>query len=120
MTAPITIQIDNTEYIRKDAQTPPPSQDYVIVRSDRAGVFAGHLVEHDRETRHVVLKDVRRLWSWIGCSLSEVAEKGAIEPDNCKYSVPVATQTIATVIEVIPATESAMASIKGVDSWTRQ
>ena len=122
MSKPQSISIDSVEYIRKDsieAGPAPTHEDYVIVRSDRAGVFAGHLVEHDRATQHVVLKDVRRLWKWIGASLSEVAEKGAIEPENCKYSVAVATQTIATVIEVIPTTEAAMQSIKGVVAWQR-
>lgn len=116
-----TMTVNGVEYVRADAVQPypTPSEDYVIIRSDRAGVFAGHLVEHDRTTQHVVLKDVRRLWKWIGASLSEVAEKGSIEPDNCKYSVTVATQTIGTVIEVIPTTEAAMASIKAVPAWTR-
>lgn len=116
-----TISLDGVDYIRADQvqTTPPPSEDYVIIRSDRAGVFAGHLVEHDRATQHVVLKDARRLWYWIGASLSEVAEKGAIEPENCKYAVPVAEHTIGTVIEVIPATEAAMDSIKAVESWVR-
>lgn len=116
---PDSITIDGTQYVPADSLTPTPHEDYVIIRSDRAGVFAGHLVEHDRATQHVVLKDARRLWKWIGASLSEVAEKGAIEPGNCKYSVAVPEQTIGTVIEVIPTTDAAMESIKGVASWTR-
>lgn len=120
MSTPNTITIDNQLYVRADSQPKQTHEDYVIVRSDRAGVFAGHLVEHDRATQHVVLSDVRRLWKWIGASLSEVAEKGAIEPTNCKYSVLVASETIATVIEVIPTTEAAMTSIKGVPAWTRE
>lgn len=119
MSTPTTISIDGTDYVQADSQVAKSHEDYVIVRSDRAGVFAGHLVEHDRATGHVVLSDVRRLWKWIGASLSEIAEKGAIEPDNCKYSVPVASQTIAAVIEVIPTTEAAMTSIKGVVAWQR-
>lgn len=116
---PDSIIIHGTEFVPKGSQAEPSHEDYVIVRSDLAGVFAGHLVEHDRATQHVVLKDVRRLWAWIGASLSEVAQKGAIEPDNCKYSVAVDTQTIATVIEVIPTTEAAMHSIKDVTAWVR-
>jgi hypothetical protein len=116
---PDEVTIKGVKYVPESSQPAAPSEDYVIVRSDRAGVFAGHLVEHDRVTQHVVLKDVRRLWYWIGASLSEVAEKGAIEPDNCKYSVPVAEQTIGTVIEVIPTTPAAMQSIKQVPAWTR-
>lgn len=116
---PDSVTIKGVEYVPAGTLTRPTHEDYVIVRSDRAGVFAGHLVEHDRTTQHVVLTDVRRLWKWIGASLSEVAEKGAIEPANCKYSVPLEKQTIGTVIEVIPTTQSAMESIKAVTAWTR-
>lgn len=116
---PQAMMIDDQLYVRADSVTPEPHEDYVIVRSDRAGVFAGHLVEHDRATGHVEMRDVRRLWKWIGASLSEVAEKGAIEPENCKYSVTVPKQIIATVIEVIPTTDAAMVSIKAVSSWQR-
>lgn len=120
MSKPTTITIDDVQYIRADQAQPVKShEDYVIVRSDSAGVFAGHLVEHDRVTQHVVLTEVRRLWKWIGASLSEVAMKGAIEPENCKYSVPVGEQTIGSVIEVIPTTEAAVESIKGVEAWIR-
>lgn len=116
---PDSININGIEYIPAGTQPVASHEDYVIVRSDRAGVFAGHLVEHDRATQHVVLMDVRRLWYWIGASLSELAVKGAIEPENCKYSVPVSEQTVGTVIEVIPVSEVAMVSIKGVTAWTR-
>lgn len=116
---PKTIIINDAQYAPADSVRPEPSEDYVIVRSDRAGVFAGHLVEHDRATAHVVLADARRLWKWVGASLSEIAEKGAIEPGNCKYSVVVPEQTIATVIEVIPTTDAARESIKAVPAWTR-
>jgi len=116
-----TISLDGVDYVRADQvpDTPEPSEDYVIVRSDRAGVFAGHLIEHDRVTGHVVLQNVRRLWKWIGASLSEVALEGAIEPGNCRYSVELPSQTVATVIEVMPTTTKAMESIKSVKSWRR-
>lgn len=120
MSKPETITIDDIKYIRADAAVVPESSgDYVIVRSDRAGVFAGHLIEHDRVTGHVVLGNARRLWYWIGASLSEIALKGAIEPNKCKYSVTLEEQTIGTVIEVIPTTKIAMESIKKVKPWTR-
>lgn len=116
---PDSITIDGTEYVPKSGVPEPPSENYVIVRSDRAGVFAGHLVEHDRATQHVVLRDVRRLWHWRGCTLSQVARGPQVEPEKCKYSVPVAEQTIGTVIEVIPATRVAMETIKAVPEWSK-
>lgn len=116
---PQIINIDGVDYVRADNVPAKSHEDYVIIRSDRAGVFAGHLVEYDRATNHAVLDQCRRLWKWIGASLSEVAVKGAIEPENCKYSVTVAKQTIGTVIEVIPCTDAAMNSIKEVEAWVR-
>ena len=118
MGKPVTMMLDDVEYVRADSinTTPVPSEDYVIIRSDRAGVFAGHLVEHDRATQHVVLRDARRLWYWIGASLNEVAVRGAIEPNRCKYTVPVAEHTIGSVFEVIPVSDAAMTSMKAVGS----
>lgn len=115
---PDSITIEGVDYVPQ-SQTVAPSEDYVIVRSQGAGVFAGHLVEHDRATQHVVLAEARRLWYWIGASLSEVALKGAIEPGNCKYAVSLARHTIGGVIEVIPVTDAARESIKAVEAWTR-
>lgn len=39
---------------------------YCIIRSDRAGVFAGTVSEVDGQT--VILNDARRLWYWTGAS----------------------------------------------------
>jgi hypothetical protein len=90
---------------------------YVIVRADRAGVFAGVLKEKDGN--EVVLNDCRRLWYWDGAaSISQLAVNGTSKPNNCKFTVAVDEIAIIGVIEIIPCTAKAEASIRGVKEWT--
>ncbi len=91
---------------------------YCIVRSDRAGVFAGTVEEH--EDRKVILKNVRRLWWWDGAaSISQLAVDGPTAPDDCKFAMSVKTLGLFDVIELIPATEKARTVIEGVKIWKR-
>lgn len=115
-----TITIDGVEYIRADLANvkalPLDGMPYVIVRADRAGVFAGYLAE--RNGSEATLRQVRRLWYWDGASsLSQLAVDGLSKPDNCKFSVLVPEQTVLGVIEVIHATEKARKSVQGVKEW---
>ena len=90
----------------------------VIVRADRAGVFYGEIKE--RTGSEVVMTNVRRLWYWDGAaSLSQLAVNGTVAPDNCKFTVVVPEMTILGVIEIIPCTDKAIASIEGVRTWMR-
>ncbi len=91
---------------------------YCVVRSDRAGVFAGTVEEH--EDQKVILKNVRRIWWWDGAaSISQLAVDGTTAPDNCKFAMPVETLGLFDVIELIPATEKARKAIEGVKVWKR-
>ena len=90
----------------------------VIVRGDRSGLFYGTLVK--REGREVELKDCRRLWYWDGAaSINQLAVDGTAEPDNCKFTVSVSKIEILDVVEIIPCTDKAIASIEGVKVWKR-
>ena len=90
----------------------------VIVRGDRSGVFFGTIVK--REGREVELKDCRRLWYWDGAaSINQLAVDGTVRPDNCKFTVSVGQIEILDVIEIIPCTDKAIASIEGVEEWKR-
>lgn len=92
------------------------NNEYVIVRGDRSGVFAGNIVKRDKN--EVELKNCRRIWYWKGaCSLSQLAVDGTSLPDECKFSVAVDDIEILDVIEVIPCTQKAEKSIKGVKEW---
>lgn len=90
----------------------------VIVRADRAGVFYGEIKE--RNGSEVVMTNVRRLWYWDGAaSLSQLATEGTTVPSKCKFTVYVPEMTILGVIEIIPCSEKACASIEGVKEWRR-
>jgi len=90
--------------------------EYVIVRTYSAGVFAGTLKE--RKGREVTLANARRLWYWEGAaSLSQLAMEGTILPDKCKFPQPVTEVLLLEAIEVLPCTEKARKSIGGVPVW---
>ena len=43
---------------------------------------------------------------------------GTSKPENCKFPVPVQDIVLNGVIEIIPCTLEAEASIRGVEVWT--
>lgn len=89
----------------------------VIVRTYSAGVFAGELVS--RKGKEVELKNARRLWYWSGAaSLSQLSIDGVSKPDQCKFPTEVSSVILTEVIEILPLTAKAKASIKGVKIWT--
>lgn len=91
---------------------------YCIIRGRGFGVFAG-TVEAVEDNR-VLLKDARRLWYWDGAaSISQLATDGTKAPQSCKFTVTVESVLLMDVIEIIPATEKAKASIDGVKVWKR-
>ena len=91
---------------------------YVIVRCDRAGVFAGILAE--REGQEITLTDCRRLWYWDGAaSISQLAVDGTTNPRECKFTMAVEEITVLDAIEIIPCTDKAEKSIRGVAEWKR-
>ena len=88
----------------------------VIVRADRAGVFFGTLKSKDGN--EVVLTGCRRIYYWSGAyTISELAKIGTKNPENCKFTVTVDEICILGVIEIIPCTDDAIASIEGVKVW---
>ncbi len=91
---------------------------YCIVRTYSAGVFAGILTS--LEGKVGVVKNARRLWYWDGASsLSDLAVNGVSKPKSCKFPVEVAEIKLTEIIEVIPATDKAIKSIKAVSIWTQ-
>ena len=90
----------------------------VIVRADRAGVFFGTLKE--KEGQEVTLTNCRRIWYWDGAaSITQLAVDGTTKPVNCKFTITVAEIVIMGVIEIIPCSEKAIASIEGVAEWRK-
>ena len=90
---------------------------YVIVRADRAGVFAGTVVE--REGNEIVLKNARNLWYWAGAaSVMQLSLTGPTKPEKCKFPASVEKILILGVIQIIPCTELARKQIESVKVWS--
>ena len=89
---------------------------YVVVRCDRAGVFAGHLESH--EGQQVVLRGARKLWRWHGATETlQIAAEGVKRPKDCRFTIEVDSITLTDAIEIIPTTAEAEANIKAVPVW---
>ena len=89
---------------------------YVVVRTNSAGVFAGHL--ESREGDEAILTNVRRLWYWDGAaSLSQIALLGVSKPDKCKFSVAAPRELLLNVIEILETTPEAESNLKEVPEW---
>jgi len=87
-----------------------------IVRTYSAGVFLGTVAE--RVGKEATLTNARRIWYWEGAaSLSQLAIEGTSKPGKCKFPAAVAEVLLTEVIEIIPATEAAIASIAAVPEW---
>jgi len=112
------INIDGTEYMPvSECIAEVITNDYVIVRTHSAGVFAGYL--KSRVGKEVVLTDARRLWQWYGAaSLSQLAMEGTSDPKNCKFPCTVQKITLTEAIEIIPTTLAAKESIIAVPVWS--
>lgn len=91
---------------------------YFIVRTINAGVFFGTIKKRVRD--EVVMNDCRRIWYWDGAaSLSQLAIDGTSKPENCKFPDALKENIVLGAKEIIPCTEKAIASIKGVAIWKK-
>lgn len=86
-----------------------------IIRTDRAGVFCAKIAE--RRGSEADLVDARRLHYWTGAaSLSQLATEG-LSRQGSRFTVTVPQMTVLGVIEIIPCTDKALASIDAVPVW---
>lgn len=113
------VEINGVTYVEKGVESAPAKQldglDYVIVRTYSAGVFAGYL--KSRDGKEASLVNARRLWYWSGAaSLSQLAQEGVSNPENCKFAMPVDV-TLTEVIEILDVTQKAQECIQGVSEW---
>jgi len=91
---------------------------YCMVRSTNAGVFAGTVESIDGQVAK--LRNARRIHYWSGAaSLSQLATDGTSKPNDCRFPCAVDEVLLFEVIEIIPITEKAAASIADVPVWSR-
>jgi hypothetical protein len=115
--------VDGVKYVRADSVPKVLSKaecrkgmPYVIVRSYKAGVFAGFLAK--RVGQEATVLDARRLWYWKGAaSLSQLAVDGVSKPNECKFPVAVPKVELTEVIEILQVSQKAKDSIAGVPEW---
>lgn len=113
------IEINGQKYALKDspqtelAEIDENGNEYKIVRTQSAGVFAGYLEEQNGQ--EVILLRARRLWYWSGAfSLSQLAIDGTSKPKECKFPEEVSKIILTQAIEILDVTEKARKSISGV------
>ena len=91
-------------------------ENYKIVRTYSAGVFAGYI--ESRNGQEVVLRNARRLWYWAGASsLSQLAMEGVKRPNECKFPCEVDRVEHLQVIEILDVTKAARENITNVPVW---
>ena len=92
---------------------------YCIVRTYSAGVFAG-VLQSIGDNKQGIVTNARRIWFWDGAAtLSQLATEGTSKPENCKFPCEVPEVLLTEIIEVIPCTDKAINSIKGVAIWKK-
>ena len=126
MSKPESLMIDSVRYVREDAVKQPAEKvnglERCIIRSYGAGVFFGYVKERKAELNgvNVVAVDCKRIYYWSGaCSLTQLAIDGTKDGGNCKITEAVTVQEINNVIEIIPVTAKASASIDEVKPWKK-
>lgn len=92
---------------------------YVIVRSDKSGVFFGILDKKDKT--ELTLKNVRKFYYFSGANtVEDLATQGALNPSNCKLTVEVDELIIDNYCQIIPCTEKAIKQNKSIPIWKYQ
>jgi len=86
---------------------------YVIVRDNRAGVYAGIKL---RVAGKTVLRDACQIWSWQGrLSTADIAARGLGE--GSKITSPVRRVELFDVVQINDCSHSARQSIEGFAAW---
>ena len=94
-------------------------KEYCIVRTYSAGVFAG-LYDRKTKGKEGTVYNSRRIWYWDGAaSLSQLANEGTKNPNNCKFAQEVKELDLKEIIEVIPCTKKAKENIQSVKVWEK-
>ncbi len=113
------VMIDGVTYVPKSQEKASciDGMEYKIIRTRSAGVFAGYI--ESRTGLETVIRQARRLWQWHGAaSLSQLAEEGTSEPENCKFPIAVDKITVTETIEILDVTVKGQNSIQGVKVWS--
>lgn len=93
--------------------------DWVLVRSNMAGVLFGQL--YNKNGSEYTLKNARRIWSWQGAlDCSVLATLGPGKPNECVVSCATATTIVNEVDECIEITPKALAVLRNIAETNKQ
>ena len=115
--------LDNTKESKITEQTTSSIDDfllneYVIIRTYSAGVFAGTLKR--KVGNEVELHNARRIWYWKGAaSLSQLAQDGTNSPGECQFPQEVEKVLLIGVIEILKVSDKAKKIIQEVPIWKK-
>lgn len=91
---------------------------YCVVRAYSAGVFFGKIVSKNGD--EITMDDCQKIHYWDGAgAVEQLAVDGVSKPQNCRFTVPVNSSIIKGWIQILPCTEKAITSLKGVPKWIK-
>jgi hypothetical protein len=95
---------------------PKKNSRYVIVRDNRAGVYAGIKLKVAGKT---VLRNARHIWSWKGrLSTADIAARGL--GDGSKVAASVKRIELCDVVQINDCSVDARRNIEGFAAWQQQ
>lgn len=92
------------------------TENYYIVRTDRAGVFFGQIKE--KKENSVVMTDVRKIHYWDGAAAVEQIATDGVN-DSSRLTVVIPEMEIDKWIQIIPCTDKATNNLKNQKEWKR-
>ena len=91
--------------------------EYVIVRSNLAGVFFGILI--DKVGNELTLAKARKFFYFSGANtVEDLAHQGALNVNECKLTVEIETIVISDFDQLLPCSENAITQIKTIPTWS--
>lgn len=89
------------------------NKDYLIFRTESAGVFCGFLNRYEASVRHAWIHECRRIWSVEKAfTLSAVALNGIQKGKMSVVTPGPNCHILSQVVELIPCTEVAIKSLR--------
>lgn len=92
------------------------TQQYYVVRTDRAGVFFGQVKENKGTS--IIMNAVRKIHYWEGAAAVEQIATDGVN-DRSRLTVVIPEMEIAAPIQIIPCTEKATECLKNFVEWKR-
>lgn len=89
---------------------------FYIVRSDRAGVFFGQIKE--KKDNSIVMTNVRKIFYWDGAAAIEQIAISGVDSKS-KLTVVVPEMEIERWIQIIPCSKAATTNLQNQKEWKR-